>query len=388
MSDDVVIVGAGPNGLMLAAELALAGIRPTVLERLPEPSPLPKSNGLVGEVVRLLEYRGVLKDFARGATHVGPVPSFRFGPLSLDLTRTNSQLLILPVQQQRLEQLLTERARQLGVRIERDRELVDLTQDADGVTLDIAGQATRTTRYLVGCDGARSVVRKRAGIGFPGYTSTEVSRIGRVTLPGARHAGRDEAEVPGFGRLKLFQPTRTAHGSYSAAPLSQLDKSAPPDVYIISTHEPGTEPDTPMTLDELRASVRRVLGADLDMRDPQWLTRTVGNSRLADRFRVGRVFLAGDAAHLFSAGGTGLNSGMLDAANLAWKLAAELQGWAPPALLDTYHTERHAAGHRTLMTTRAQHALSGAGEDTAALRDLVTELLTYSEPLNHVAALV
>jgi hypothetical protein len=167
-----------------------------------------------------------------------------------------------------------------------------------------------------------------------------------------------------------------------------LDPSVPPDRYVLSLHEPGQDSDTPLTLDELRASARRVLGADLPMTEPRWLSRTVGNSRLASRFRVGRAFLAGDAAHLFNAGGSGLNAGMLDAVNLAWKLAADLHGWAPSPLLDTYHTERHAAGEHALMHTRAQAALAGGGEQADALRCLFTDLTAYPEPLRHIGNLL
>ena len=385
MTEDVVIIGAGPTGLLLAGELALAGVRPTVLERLAEPSTIPKANGLVGQIVRLLEYRGLLADFAEGAPYVGPAPQFQFGSLTVHLSRIDggSPLLLLPIQQRRLEHLLAERAIALGARIEYGQELVHLTQDDESVTLHVGDRQLRA-RHVVGCDGGRGTVRKLLGVDFPGYTSEQVARIGRVTLPGAHVLPDGDADVPGFGRLTLFRPVHTAHGGYSAAPLSRLDATAAPDVYIVSTHEPGEASDTPMTLAELQASARRVLGADLPMTDPQWLTRTVGNSRLASRFRVGRVFLAGDAAHLFSAGGSGLNAGMLDAVNLGWKLAADVHGWAQPTLLDTYHTERHAAGERTLVHTRAQAALAGSGDNADALRTLFTELTAYQEPLRHV----
>ncbi len=387
--DDVVIVGAGPTGLMLAGELALAGVRPTILEQLPEPATTPKANGLVGQIVRLLDYRGLLPRFAEGAPFVGPTPQFQFGPLRLDLARIEggSPLLLLPIQQRRLERLLTERVLTLGARIDRGHEVIGCAEDEQAVTLDVRtseGEHQRRARYVVGCDGGRGTIRKLAGIEFPGYTSDVLTRIGRVTLPGARALSAGEADVPGFGRLALFRTVNTATGGYTAARLSQLDSSAGPDVYIVSTHETGTEPDTPMTLAELRDSVRRVLGADLPMTDPQWLTRTVGNSRLAEQFRSGRVFLAGDCAHLFAAGGSGLNAGMLDAVNLAWKLAADLHGWAPSSLLNTYHTERHAAGERTLLHTRAQAALADSGMKTEALRALITELTGYQEPLRHI----
>jgi 2-polyprenyl-6-methoxyphenol hydroxylase-like FAD-dependent oxidoreductase len=392
MSENVVIAGAGPNGLMLACELALAGVDPVVLERLPEPSSIPRANGLVGLVVRMLDYRGLLERFGAGAPFVGPVPRYQFGGLPLDLQRLRpSPLHILPIPQRRLELLLGERARELGATIRRGHELLGLAQDGDGVTLDVRGpdgDYRLRTRYLVGCDGAHSLVRRQAGIGFPGTTSRQVSRLGRVVLPASLTVpGTGELEVPGVGRLRPTELVRTPRGSLTVAPLAMLDATAGPGVHILSVHEedPSVDPDAPMTLEELRASVYRVLGVDLPMSQPQWLSRTAGSSRQADRYRAGRVLLAGDAAHLFSAGGSALNVGMLDAVNLGWKLAAEVRGWAPPGLLDTYHAERHAAGERVLMHTRAQAALSAPGEDVDALRHLLGELLAFEQPLRHLA---
>jgi 2-polyprenyl-6-methoxyphenol hydroxylase-like FAD-dependent oxidoreductase len=390
---DVVINGAGPNGLMLAGELALAGVNPVVLERLPEPSELPRANGLVGQVVPALDHRGLLDVLAGQTAFVGPVPQFQFGGLPIDLTRLGtSPLHVLAIPQRRLERLLGERAEELGADIRRGHELTGLRQDGDGVTLDVRtseGGYQLRARYLVGCDGAHSLVRKQAGIEFPGTTGREVVRIGRVTVAGSAIVpGTRELEVPGTGRLALFRPNRTAHGAITVAPLSDLDPDAATDVYIISSQEEQeapADPHAPMDLTELRDSVRRVLGADLPIDRPQWLSRTIGNSRLAQRYRMGRVLLAGDAAHLFSAGGSALNVGLLDAVNLGWKLAAQVRGWAPDGLLDSYHTERHAVGERVLLRTRAQAALSGPGEDRAALRELVAELLDYEQPLRHVA---
>lgn len=254
------------------------------------------------------------------------------------------------------------------------------------------GEYRLRARYLVGCDGAHSLVRKRAGIGFPGVTSSEISRIGRVLLPAAVVApGTAVVEVPGAGRLTFPAPVSTPRGVYSLAPLAMLDRSARPGFFIVHTREEDASAsaagDGPMTLDEMRASFRRVLGADLEMTDPQWLTRTVGNSRQADRYRAGRLLLAGDAAHIFGAGGS-LNVGLLDGVNLGWKLAAAAAGRAPDGLLDSYHAERHLAGRRAIMQTRAQKALSAEGEGAEALRELLGELLRYPEPLRHVGEII
>jgi 2-polyprenyl-6-methoxyphenol hydroxylase-like FAD-dependent oxidoreductase len=301
----------------------------------------------------------------------------------------------MAIPQRRLELLLGERLRELGGSIRRGHELTALSQDEDGVTLDIRGGDggyRLRARYVVGCDGAHSLARKQAGIGFPGVTSSEISRIGRVFLPAAVIApGAAEVEVPGVGRLRFPGAVRTPRGAYSLAPLAMLDKSAPPGFFIVHTSEedPGASArgDGPMTLDEMRASFRRVLGAHLEMTEPQWLTRTVGNSRLADRYRAGRLLVAGDAAHVFGAGGS-LNVGLLDAVNLGWKLAAQVQGRAPGGLLDSYHAERHLAGRRAILQTRAQKALSSSQADAEALRELFGELLQYPEPLRHVGELV
>jgi len=401
---DVVIVGAGPTGLMLAIELCLGGVPPIVPERLPEISDMPKGNGIFGMIVPLLDYRGLLEPLRAEATFTGPVPRFFFGPLSLDFSRLGtSPLHVLAAPQRTIERKLAERLTELGGTVRRGHELTGLApreasgsrpaglpqQDEDDVTLEIRGPDggyRLRARYLVGCDGAHSPVRKLAGIDFPGVTSDTVSRIGRVRVPADLITpGTGELDVPGAGRLTMFQPVRTPGGSYSIAPQASVDKAAPRDVYIVSTQEeqPDADLTAPMTLGELSASVRRVLGAELPMSDPIWLTRLVGNSRQADRYRDGRILLAGDAAHVFGLGGS-LNAGLLDALNLGWKLAAEVHGTAPDGLLDSYHTERHAAGRRALLQSRTQRALSADNEYAQAARELVEELLAYPEPLRHL----
>lgn len=383
---EIVIVGGGPTGLMLAAELRLAGADPIVLDELTEISQIPKGNGLVGQIVPMLDYRGLLARFSAGATFAGPVPRFSFGPLELDFSRLGgSPLHILAIPQRRLEERLGEWLAELGGTIRRGHRLTALSADDDAVTLDVRGpdgDYQLRASYLVGCDGAHSLVRKQAGISFPGTTSAEVSRLGRVFLPTAKIARRGgQVKVPGIGRLKLMTQVPTASGVYSLGPLSTLDKNAPAGFYIVFTREddPSADLSAPMTLDELRASVRRVLGGDLPMSDPQVLTRLVGNSRQADRYRAGRILLAGDAAHVLGAGGS-LNTGMLDAVNLGWKLAAVTQGRAPDSLLDSYHAERHLAGEHALLQTRAQKALTSIGsaeemtkEGAEALRELFGE---------------
>jgi 2-polyprenyl-6-methoxyphenol hydroxylase-like FAD-dependent oxidoreductase len=394
MDADVVIAGGGPTGLMLACELQLCGVTPVVLERLPEISQIPKGNGLVGQIVPVLGYRGLLERLRAEATYAGPVPQFMFGQVDLDFAALDlSPVHILAIPQRRLEHVLSQRLTELGGGLRREEEITSLATDDDGVTLDLRGPGGQTrlrARYLVGCDGAHSLVRKQAGIGFPGFTSTEISRIGRVRVPDELIvAGTGEVDLPGFGRIGPAARASTPRGAYSVFPLTALDRNAEHGRYIVYTSEDheGARDETPMTLDELRDSFRRVVGTDLPMSDPTWLTRTIGNSRLADRFRAGPVLLAGDAAHLMGLGGS-LNVSLLDAVNLGWKLAAVVTGQATDALLDTYHSERHLAGERTIMQTRAQRALQRRDESAAALRELLSELMHYRDALEHVGELI
>jgi 2-polyprenyl-6-methoxyphenol hydroxylase-like FAD-dependent oxidoreductase len=369
---------------MLACELRLARVRPVVLERRAEPTAIPKANGLAGQIVELLDYRGLLDRFRAEASFVGPFPGFPFGSVPLNFAHLDSSpLLGMAIQQPRIEALLDGRAAELDTEIRRGHELLAFTQDDTGVTIDVrgpAGEYRLRTRYLVGCDGGRSPVRDLAGIGFPGTTDAEVLRLGHFVAPEAGGIfDNPEIEVPGIGRLRPGW-NRTPTGRLIVTTLR-------PGTHVVGVREPDHSPTdtTSVTLEEFQASVRRVLGAELPLGTPIWLSRTVSQARLAETYRAGRVLLAGDAAHLFPAGGSSLNVGLLDTVNLGWKLAAEIRGWAPPHLLDTYHTERHPVAARTLMQTRAQAALDRAtGEEGEALRALLTELVQFDEPLRHL----
>ncbi|MFI9595948.1 FAD-dependent monooxygenase [Nonomuraea sp. NPDC052265] len=387
---DVIIVGAGPTGLMLAIELSLAGVRPLVLERHPHRRDTPKAGGLGGQILELLRYRGLLERFQAACAGPVPAPRFPFGGVHLDFTQlADPPLHALPLPQQHLERLLDERAGELGVDVRRGHEVTGVTQDDAGVMLDARGPDGPyqvNARYLVGCDGARSRVRDWAGIGFPGTVYPEVNRLAQVTLPGeVTVLGNGDLDVPGFGTIHAGF-TRTDHGLFG---LGSSPGATSVSLYTIEDETTEYDDDVPMTLTELQDSIRRVLGAQLPLAGSTRLSRFTFKARQAERYRAGRIMVAGDAAHLFPATGVALNAGMLDAVNLAWKLAADLHGWAPPGLLDTYHAERHLAGARTMLHTRAQVALR-RGHDAAAeaLREMFQELLADEQPLRRMGAMV
>ncbi|MEU1204225.1 FAD-dependent monooxygenase [Nocardia sp. NPDC005825] len=393
---DIVIAGAGPNGLMLACELALTGLRPIVLDRLPAPSLEPKANGLAGQVARVLDMRGLHGAFTGNPGPPVPVPQYLFGGMRLDLTavQPNPVHLVLKPQPE-MVRILTERAIDLGVDLRWGHELTDLEPADDRVTVSISapdGFYRISTRFLVGADGGKSLVRKRTGIDFPGITSdAHVARVGHATIPDEFHVPGGGIDIPGVGRFGTGHH-RLERGVFVFAELQ-------PGRPLIGTVEfQGGErfsDTTPMTFDELRDSVERVLGTPWPITPPTGpgphnLRRTVGqNTRVAQHYRRGNILLLGDAAHVHSAmGGPGLNLGLQDAVNLGWKLAAELHGWAPEDLLDTYESERHPVADRVAMHSLSQSALVSPGPEITALRELFGELLHLPEVATHIADLL
>ncbi|MFC8800362.1 FAD-dependent monooxygenase [Promicromonospora sp. NPDC057138] len=398
---DVIIVGGGPVGLFLACELKLAGAAPVVLERLPGANQADKAHGLTGQVVRLLDHRGLFERCS-GTERPVPAPGFFFGalPLPLHVLGPDNPMYLLPINQRDLEAVLAERAAELGVDVRRGYDVLSVDQADDQVDVVASdrtcAETTFSARFVVGCDGAHSLVRKQSGIGFPGVTDD--SLVGRSALVGPIEHLRPTADgqifVDGLGKIPAAFH-RTERGVLTIG----LFDPEHPLVHTMEWEDDGPDsfpgPGAPMTLNEMEASVARVLGVRVPLSppadgEPTLLRRLRGrNTRLAERYRDRRVFLAGDAAHVHAAaGGPGLNLALQDAANLAWKLAAAIHGWAPEQLLDTYETERRALGEQVFMQTQAQTALMAPGSDVTALRQLFAELLTRRDNVQQVADLL
>ncbi|MER5407478.1 FAD-dependent monooxygenase [Streptomyces sp. NPDC002769] len=353
----VVIVGAGPVGLWLAHELAVAGVTPLVLERARRRSPHSKALGIQPRTIEVLALRNRHKDVIAGGR---PLPNWHFGMLESrvdfrDLPTPFPYLLAQP--QSATERLLEGYATESGVEVRRGHEVTSLTQEGKSVTVRVQGPDgayTVEADYVVGADGARSVVRQEAGIDFPGSETSAYGFLGEVVL--------DRPPLtPGFTALNEA-------GRLLVVPL-------PGGRFRVTGYDPLNQTREPMTLDELRDASVRIAGTDFGMRDPSWLSRFGNATRLAATYRAGRVLLAGDAAHIhWPAGGVGLNVGLQDAMNLGWKLAAVVQGRADEKLLDTYHAERRPVGRELAEHTLAQTALIvGLTPETTALRALLSE---------------
>lgn len=360
---EVIIAGAGPTGLMLACELRLAGVDVLILDRLAERSGESRAGGLHARSVELLDQRGIAKRFL-AAGRTGPFAHFSFIPLNIANLPTRHPY-ALAVHQSRVERLLEERAIELGARLRWSSGVTGMRQDETGVEVEIAGaQGTELLRadYLVGCDGGRSTVRKLAGIGYPGTPATVTALMGDVKL-----ADPDPGDV--FGA-----DSRRENGSF------MIFDSDQPGMRRVITFEfdKVTDRSAPVTLEALRQACIRIAGTDFGMHSPYWLSSFSDAARQADRYRAGRVLLAGDAAHIhFPSSGQGMNLGLQDAVNLGWKLAAVVRGQAPEELLDTYHAERHAATERMLGNLRAQTTLWRPGAQTDALREVVGALIGF-----------
>jgi 2-polyprenyl-6-methoxyphenol hydroxylase-like FAD-dependent oxidoreductase len=359
----VVIAGAGPTGMMLAAELALAGTSLVVVERRDTPELAgSRAGGLHARSIEILDQRGVAGRFlAEGKTH----PAVSLAGITLDISDFPSRHpYTLGLWQNHIERLLAGWLDELGVRVLRGVAVAGFAQDAGGVDVELSDGRRLRAQYLAGCDGGRSLVRQAAGIGFPGWDATTSSLIAEVETAQEPELGmrRDEKGTHGIGRMEDGQRVR------------------------VVVRDAQLQGDGQPALDDLSQAMTAVWGTDFGVRSPTWISRFTDVTRQADSYRAGRVLLAGDAAHVhWPVGGQGLNIGLQDAVNLGWKLAQVVRGQSPDALLDTYQGERHPVGARVLRTTMAGTALSRADTRGEALHGLMAEVLQMDEPRRRYA---
>jgi 2-polyprenyl-6-methoxyphenol hydroxylase-like FAD-dependent oxidoreductase len=373
----VVIAGGGPTGLMLAGELALAGVDVAIVERRASQDLAgSRAGGLHARTIEVLDQRGIAERFlSRG--QVAQVAGFAGVPLDISdfPTRRNYGL---GLWQNHIEHLLAGWVRELRVPIHYGIEVIGFAQDDTGVDVELSDGRSLRADYLVGCDGGRSLIRKAAGIAFPGWDATTSSLIAEVEMAEEPEWGirRDALGVHALGRVEY--EVRDGEVVYG-------DKG-PVRVMVTEEHAgPATEP----TLRDLSEALIAVYGTNYGIHSPTWISRFTDMARQAAAYRKGRVLLAGDAAHVHSpVGGQGLNTGVQDAVNLGWKLAQVVHRTAPESLLDTYHAERHPVAARVLRNTMAQTALMRADERSEVLRDTVSELLRMDEPRKRFAAMM
>lgn len=366
----VVIVGAGSTGLMVAGELALAGVDVAIVERRADQDLVgSRALGFSSRTIEVLDQRGIADRFISQA-FVGQVGGF--SQIRLDIsdfpTRHNYGL---GLAQQQIEYTLAGWVGELGVPIYRERDVTGFAQDATGVDIQLSddgrGPTSLRAQYLVGCDGGRSLIRKGAGIDFVGWEASTSSLIGSVELDEEPEMGirRQGVGVHAFSRPEAGGPVR-----------------------VLVTEQHVGQSGEP-TVRDLSEALIAVYGTDYGLRGAHWISRFTDTTRQAASYRAGRVLLAGDAAHVHSPmGGQGLGVGVQDAVNLGWKLAQVVKGISPESLLDTYHSERHPVAARVLHNTMAQIALSRVDDRVDALRDIVSELLTMEEPRKRIAAMM
>jgi 2-polyprenyl-6-methoxyphenol hydroxylase-like FAD-dependent oxidoreductase len=351
---DVIIAGCGPTGAMLAAELRLHDVRVLVLEKETEPASYARIVGLHIRSLELMAMRGLLD---RLLEHGRRRPAGAYfaaidKPAPPDVDSAHALLLGIP--QPIVVRLLEEHAVALGAEVRRGGAVTALDQDDESVTVELADGERLRARYLVGCDGGRSTVRKLLGVGFPGEPARNETLMGEMAVDAPPSSMPDRRVVirpVGVGIYQVVVPAAEV-----------TDRAQPP------------------TLDDFRQRLRAIAGTDFGVHSPRWTSRFGDATRLADRYRDGRVLLAGDAAHIHPPiGGQGLNLGIQDAVNLGWKLAAQIRGWAPGPLLDTYQAERRPVAEEVLDNTRAQTELLSDGPGPRAVRKLLTELMDFDE---------
>jgi 2-polyprenyl-6-methoxyphenol hydroxylase-like FAD-dependent oxidoreductase len=373
----VVIAGGGPTGLMLAGELALAGTNVAIVERrASQDLPGSRAGGLHSRTIEVLDQRGIADRFlAEG--QVAQVAGFAGTRLDISdfPTRHNYGL---GLWQNHIERILAGWVGELAVTIYRGREVTGIAQDDTGVDVELSDGQSLRAEYLVGCDGGRSLVRKAAGIEFPGWDPTTSSLIAEAELTGEPQWGihRDAFGVHSFGRRE-----------YEIRDGEVVYMDGGPVGVMVTEQHPGATSEP--TLRDLSEALIAVCGTDYGIHSPTWISRFTDVTRQAAAYRDRRVLLAGDAAHVHAPdGGQGLNTGVQDAVNLGWKLAQVVHRTSPESLLDTYHAERHPVAARVLRNTMACVALRRPDDRTKALRDTIVELLGMDEPRRRIAAMM
>jgi 3-(3-hydroxy-phenyl)propionate hydroxylase len=360
----VVVAGGGPTGLMLAAELQLAGIDVAIVERRATQDLVgSRAGGLHSRTIEVLDQRGIADRFLSQG-HVAQVVHFHAIPLDISdfPTRHNYGLALW---QNHIERILAGWVDELGVQIYRRREVTGFAQDDTGVDVELSGGGSLRAEYLVGCDGGRSVIRKAAGIEFPGWDPTMSWLIAEAHM----------TEEPAWG----FR-----HDAVGTHAIGKLEDGRAMRAVLT---EPQLKTASDPTLDDVSEALVAVYGTDFGIHSPIWISRFTDMTRQAAAYRDRRVLLAGDAAHVHPPmGGQGLNIGVQDAVNLGWKLAQVLTRTSPESLLDTYHAERHPVAGRVLRNTMAQVALRRSDDRTKALGDIMSELLSMNDPRRRLAA--
>lgn len=362
----VVVAGGGPTGLMLAGELALAGVDVVVVERRTTRDLIgSRAGGITARTIEILDQRGIADRFlAQG--RIGQICHFAWIMLDIsDLPTRHNYTLALP--QYRIERTIADWVDELGVRTYRGRDVTGFVQDNTGVDIELSDGTALRAGYLVGCDGGRSLIRKRAGIGFPGWDASISCLLAEADLTDEPPWGlqRDDGGFHSFFRLESGVPVR------------------------VMVTEPEIGRTGEPTLRDVSDALITRRGTDYGLHNARWISRFTDVTRQAERYRDRRVLLAGDAAHVHSpVGGQGLNTGVQDAVNLGWKLAQVLTGTSPDSLLDTYHAERHPVAARVLHNTMAQGTLLEPGPRVDALRDTMSELLSLDEPRRRIGAMM
>jgi 3-(3-hydroxy-phenyl)propionate hydroxylase len=366
----VVVAGGGPTGLMLAGELALAGVDVAIVERRATQDLIgSRAGGLHSRTIEVLDQRGIADRFLSQGK-VAQVAGF--SQIRLDISDFPTRHPYgLALWQNQIERILAGWVAELGVPIYRGRDVRGVAQDRAGVDVELSDGQSLRARYLVGCDGGRSVIRKAAGIDFPGWDPTTSYLLAEVEIA-------DTGETPEWG---------IRHDALGVHALSTSRDGGPARVMVTERHlGPASEP----TLRDLSGALTAVYGTDYGIHSPTWISRFTDMARQAAAYRDGRILLAGDAAHVHHPiGGQGLNTGVQDAVNLGWKLAQVVNRTSPDGLLDTYHAERHPVGARVLRNAMAQMALLHRPSDrTKALRDTMSDLLSMDEPRKRFAAMM